>query len=112
MNVEWQAQIQQAYRDFLAGRGVKARRGQAHMVADIAKSFAAIQEDEEGLRTSNKQLIAIEAGTGTGNGFSKRHGNPSPAQAADRFALSASPPDVPLNGTHDVGLAASLRHSA
>lgn len=66
MNVEWQAQIQQAYRDFLAGRGVKARRGQAHMVADIAKSFAAIQEDEEGLRTSNKQLIAIEAGTGTG----------------------------------------------
>lgn len=66
MNAQWQAQIQQAYRDFLAGRGVKARRGQAHMIADIAKSFAAIQEDDEGKRISQKQLIAIEAGTGTG----------------------------------------------
>ena len=66
MNPQWQAQIQQAYRDFLAGRGAKARRGQAHMIADIAKSFAAITEDDEGKRTSQQQLIAIEAGTGTG----------------------------------------------
>ncbi len=66
MNPQWQAQIQQAYRDFLAGRGAKARRGQAHMIADIAKSFAAITEDDEGRRTSQQQLIAIEAGTGTG----------------------------------------------
>jgi len=66
MNPQWQAKIQQAYRDFLAGRGARARRGQAHMIADIAKSFAAITEDEEGRRTSQQQLIAIEAGTGTG----------------------------------------------
>ncbi|GLR65260.1 ATP-dependent DNA helicase DinG [Marinospirillum insulare] len=66
MKAQWQALIQQAYRDFLAGRGAKARRGQAHMIADIAKSFAAIKEDEEGKRTSQQQLIAIEAGTGTG----------------------------------------------
>jgi len=66
MNAQWQTQIQQAYRDFLAGRGAKARRGQAHMIADIAKSFSAITEDNEGQRTSQQQLIAIEAGTGTG----------------------------------------------
>lgn len=66
MNPQWQNLIQQAYRDFLAGRGVKARRGQAHMIADIAKSFAAITEDAEGRRNNQKQLTAIEAGTGTG----------------------------------------------
>ena len=66
MNPEWQAQIQQAYRDFLAGREVRARKGQAHMIADIAKSFAAIEEDEEGRRKSQQHLLAIEAGTGTG----------------------------------------------
>lgn len=66
MNPQWQSLIQQAYRDFLAGRGAQARRGQAHMIADIAKSFAAIKEDDEGRRTSQQQLMVIEAGTGTG----------------------------------------------
>ncbi|SFX07328.1 ATP-dependent DNA helicase DinG [Marinospirillum alkaliphilum] len=66
MNPEWQALIQQAYRDFLAGRQVNARRGQAHMIADIAKSFAAITEDAEGRRNSQDHLMVIEAGTGTG----------------------------------------------
>ena len=66
MNPQWQAQIQQAYRDFLAGRNVKARRGQAHMIADIAKSFADIQEYDEGQRTGKQQLMVIEAGTGRG----------------------------------------------
>lgn len=66
MQAEVQEQIQQAYSDFLTGRGVKARRGQAHMIADIAKSFAKIQLDAEGKRKGKQQVIAIEAGTGTG----------------------------------------------
>lgn len=66
MNPEWQGRIQKAYRDFLAGRQVKARRSQAHMIADIAKSFAGIKEDEAGLRQGQQHISVIEAGTGTG----------------------------------------------
>ena len=66
MNPEQQAIIQKAYREFLEGRKVKPRGGQKHMIADIAKSFAAIAEDDEGQRKGNNHLIAIEAGTGTG----------------------------------------------
>lgn len=66
MQAEWQAEIQQAYSSFLSGKNLKARRGQAQMIADIAKSFAAIQTDSENKRTSSNQVLVIEAGTGTG----------------------------------------------
>ncbi|WP_114416355.1 ATP-dependent DNA helicase DinG [Marinospirillum perlucidum] len=66
MKPEYQAVIQQAYREFLQGRDVKPRGGQKQMIADIAKSFAAIEEDDEGRRQGNNHLLAIEAGTGTG----------------------------------------------
>ncbi len=66
MTPDQKERIQTAYRDFLAGRQVKPRSGQKQMIADIAKSFAAIAEDEEGRRLGSNHLIAIEAGTGTG----------------------------------------------
>ncbi len=90
MNPQWQAQIQQAYRDFLAGRNVKARRGQAHMIADIAKSFAAIQEDDEGQRTGKQQLMVIEAGTGTGKTLAYLLGTLIVAQAREKKLVIAT----------------------
>lgn len=66
MKPEDQVLIQKAYREFLEGRQVKPRGGQKQMIADIARSFAGIKEDEEGRRQGNNHLIAIEAGTGTG----------------------------------------------
>ncbi|HKM15754.1 MAG TPA: ATP-dependent DNA helicase DinG [Marinospirillum sp.] len=90
MNPQWQAKIQQTYRDFLAGRGVKARRGQAHMIADIAKSFAAIKEDDEGQRTSQQQLMVIEAGTGTGKTLAYLLGTLIVAQAREKKLVIAT----------------------
>lgn len=58
-------QIQQAYRDFLAGRGIRARYGQRLMIAEIAKYVSAI-EANDGERTSPPSACVIEAGTGTG----------------------------------------------
>lgn len=53
---ELKAEIQLAYRTWLAGRGFKPRRGQRQMIADIARTLT-----EDGDR-----LCVVEAGTGTG----------------------------------------------
>ena len=66
---ETKQQIQQAYRDFLAGRGIRARYGQRMMIAEIAKYVSAIQS-HEGERTSPPSACVIEAGTGTGKTLS------------------------------------------
>lgn len=69
VDLDWQGTIQAAYRQFLAGKGIRPRKGQMQMIADLAKSFFAIQEDAEGFRASqqvDEHLIVIEAGTGTG----------------------------------------------
>lgn len=69
VNLDWQATIQAAYRSFLAEKSIKPRKGQMQMIADLAKSFFAIQEDAEGFRAgqqADEHLIVIEAGTGTG----------------------------------------------
>ena len=53
---ELKAEIQRAYRTWLASRGFKPRRGQRQMVADIARALT-----DDGAR-----LCVVEAGTGTG----------------------------------------------
>ena len=50
------ADIQNAYRAWLAGRGFKPRWGQRQMIADIARA----------LTSSDNRLSVVEAGTGTG----------------------------------------------
>ncbi len=49
------AEIQDAYRAWLAARGFRARRGQREMIARIARTL-----------TSGERIAVIEAGTGTG----------------------------------------------
>ncbi|WP_144776687.1 ATP-dependent DNA helicase DinG [Marinobacter maritimus] len=58
-------QIQQGYRDVLAGKGVRARYGQRLMIAEIAKYMGEITEND-GQRTSPPAACVVEAGTGTG----------------------------------------------
>ncbi|MBJ6137740.1 ATP-dependent DNA helicase DinG [Marinobacter litoralis] len=57
--------IQQAYRDVLAGKGVRARYGQRLMIAEIARYMGEIT-DNDGQRTSPASACVVEAGTGTG----------------------------------------------
>ena len=58
-------EIQQAYRDVLAGKGIRARYGQRLMIAEIARYMGDITEND-GQRTSPPAACVVEAGTGTG----------------------------------------------
>ncbi|WP_166259776.1 ATP-dependent DNA helicase DinG [Marinobacter salicampi] len=57
--------IQQAYRDVLNGKGIKARYGQRLMIAEIARYMGDITAND-GERTSAAASCVVEAGTGTG----------------------------------------------
>lgn len=57
--------IQTAYRDFLSGKGIRARYGQRLMVAEIARYLGDITQ-ADGARTSAHGACVVEAGTGTG----------------------------------------------
>lgn len=58
--------IQEAYREFLKGKGLQARYGQKLMIAEIARTLSRIEFDDEGNRTSDNHVCVVEAGTGTG----------------------------------------------
>ncbi|MBW4933350.1 ATP-dependent DNA helicase DinG [Marinobacter sp. F4206] len=58
-------QIQQGYRDVLAGKDIRARYGQRLMIAEIARYMGEIT-DNDGQRTSPPSTCVVEAGTGTG----------------------------------------------
>src|SRR5690554_702541 len=58
--------IQGAYTRFLDKKGLKARYGQRLMIAEVAKVLGNIAVDEEGKRSGEPAVVAIEAGTGTG----------------------------------------------
>ncbi|MFC4240193.1 ATP-dependent DNA helicase DinG [Marinobacter oulmenensis] len=62
---ETKQEIQQAYRDVLAGKDIRARYGQRLMIAEIARYMGDITEDD-GKRTSAPATCVVEAGTGTG----------------------------------------------
>ena len=59
-------EIQEAYRHVLEGLELTPRYGQRLMIAEIARTLASIEQDEQGRRTSNEHVCVLEAGTGTG----------------------------------------------
>ncbi|MDU8360206.1 ATP-dependent DNA helicase DinG [Pseudomonas syringae group sp. J309-1] len=63
---ELKSQIQGAYSRFLEAKSLKPRYGQRLMIAEVAKVLGDIDTDEEGRRTSDPAVVAVEAGTGTG----------------------------------------------
>ncbi len=62
---ETKTTIQQAYRDVLAGKDIRARYGQRLMIAEIARYMGEITAND-GQRTSASSTCVVEAGTGTG----------------------------------------------
>ncbi|WP_406829098.1 ATP-dependent DNA helicase DinG [Microbulbifer sp. ARAS458-1] len=62
--------IQNAYRQFLNGRELKARYGQKLMIAAIARTLGGIERNGAGERdhgkTDGQHICVVEAGTGTG----------------------------------------------
>lgn len=58
--------IQSAYSTYLNKRELKARHGQKHMLAQVARTLGSITLNDEGVRTSEASIAVIEAGTGTG----------------------------------------------
>ena len=63
---ELKTQIQGAYSRFLAAKALKPRYGQRLMIAEVAKVLGSIEVDDEGHRTGEPAVVAVEAGTGTG----------------------------------------------
>ena len=66
LSSELKSQIQGAYSRFLEAKGLKPRYGQRLMIAEVAKGLGAIEVDEEGRRSGEPAVVAVEAGTGTG----------------------------------------------
>ncbi|MDZ7825999.1 MAG: ATP-dependent DNA helicase DinG [Gammaproteobacteria bacterium] len=67
LNDELREAIQAGYRAWLAARGFAPRRGQRLMIAEIARTLAEAERDEEGIRPEGvPHVCVVEAGTGTG----------------------------------------------
>jgi len=60
------SQIQGAYSRFLEAKSLKPRYGQRLMIAEVAKVLGDIEVDDEGRRSGDPAVVAVEAGTGTG----------------------------------------------
>lgn len=63
---ELKSQIQGAYSRFLEAKSLKPRYGQRLMIAEIAKVLGDIDCNDEGRRSGDPAVVAVEAGTGTG----------------------------------------------
>lgn len=66
LSEELKQSIQSAYRKVLENKGFKPRSGQRLMIAEIANTLGAIQEDASGARLGESHICVVEAGTGTG----------------------------------------------
>ncbi len=66
LNNDTKQRIQALYRECIADMGLKPRYGQRVMIAEIAKTLGAIQEDDKGQRSNDQGIAVVEAGTGTG----------------------------------------------
>ncbi len=66
LSTELKSQIQGAYSRFLEAKQLKPRYGQRLMIAEVTKVLGTIQADDEGRRSSEPAVVAVEAGTGTG----------------------------------------------
>ena len=66
LSKETKDRIQSLYRECIKALNLKPRYGQRVMIAEVAKSLAAVHEDEKGARDNNAGISVVEAGTGTG----------------------------------------------
>ena len=66
LNDDQKKAIQKAYSTFLANKQLNPRAGQKSMIAEVARLLGGIEQDDEGKRSSDPAILAVEAGTGTG----------------------------------------------
>ncbi|UTW13291.1 ATP-dependent DNA helicase DinG [Marinobacterium rhizophilum] len=77
-------QIQQAYRAFLDAKGLKSRYGQRQMVGAVARVIGGVEADASGVRQSERHVVLVEAGTGTGKTLAYLLGTIPIAKAASK----------------------------
>lgn len=87
---EIKTSIQKAYTAFLNGKQLKARLGQKLMIAEIARTLGAIEQDDSGKRTSDPAVCVVEAGTGTGKTVGYCLASIPVARAADKTLVIAT----------------------
>jgi len=63
---ETKDRIQALYRECISTLKLKPRYGQRVMIAEVAKTLAAVHEDDKGQRDNDQGIAVVEAGTGTG----------------------------------------------
>ena len=64
---ELKKSIQANYSLLLQRKQLQTRPGQKRMIAEIARTLASVEMDDEGRRTSDEPgVCVVEAGTGTG----------------------------------------------
>lgn len=66
LSAETKTRIQSLYSECVKALNLNPRFGQRAMIAEIAKTLAAVHENDEGARDNDAGIAAIEAGTGTG----------------------------------------------
>lgn len=66
LSPELKSTIQTAYSEYLTARNLKARSGQKHMLAHIARTLSEVELSADGERQGAAPIAVVEAGTGTG----------------------------------------------
>lgn len=66
LSPELKETIQTAYSEYLNARDLKARSGQKHMLAHIARTLSDVELSADGERQGAAPIAVVEAGTGTG----------------------------------------------
>ncbi|MDR2213987.1 MAG: ATP-dependent DNA helicase DinG [Pseudomonadales bacterium] len=83
--------IQRAYSSILKQQSLQTRPGQKRMIAEIARSLCAVEQDAEGHRQSDEPgVCVVEAGTGTGKTLAYLVAALPVAQALDKKLVIAT----------------------
>lgn len=80
-------EIQALYRKLVEKMKLTPRMGQRVMIAEIAKSLGAIEEDDKEERCNDAGIVVVEAGTGTGKTLAYLTATLPMAMAADKKLL-------------------------
>ncbi len=104
-------EIQTAYTEFLKQQELKPRVGQRLMIADIARTLAAIERDNDGRRVSDNHICVLEAGTGTGKTLAYLVGTLPMARALGKKVVLATATVALQDQVINKDIPAVLRHS-
>ncbi len=105
ISTELKTTIQGAYSRFLEAKSLKPRYGQRLMIAEVAKVLGDIDTDDEGRRSGDPAIVAVEAGTGTGKTVAYSLAAIPTAKAAGKRLVIATATVAPAGADRLQGLA-------